>query len=127
MQLTGTFSITDWQETPQKTLPQGSKLNNAIVKQAYSGDIAGTSEVYYQLHYTDNNNAWFNGFEYLSGIINDQPCELVLDHNGQFSDGVASAKFRVISCEPLSALVGASGHFSASLNGQTTYTLSTAN
>ena len=46
MTLEGMFSITDWQETTEKTFEQGSKLNTAKVSQHYSGELTGTSEVF---------------------------------------------------------------------------------
>ncbi|NVK56293.1 MAG: DUF3224 domain-containing protein [Alteromonadaceae bacterium] len=132
MQLTGTFSITDWQEDTQKSHPQGGKLNKAVVTQAYTGDIVGTSEVHYQLLYSDDGNAHFNGFECLTGTINNQSYQLLICLTGEFTNAVASGRFTIIDCrsehcQPELALTGMSGHFRSTQGGEATYTFETNN
>ncbi len=126
MQLTGTFMITDWQEQPQKELTDSSKLTKAAVRQTYSGDISGDSEVHYQMHYTPEGNAKFCGFEYVAGHINNHSCHLVLQIQGEFKQGVASGRFTIISVESdddalPELLTGANGEFMSAENGQANY------
>ncbi|MFT6269383.1 MAG: hypothetical protein ACJAVV_002208 [Alphaproteobacteria bacterium] len=123
MKLQGTFQISDWQETTDQTFDQGSKLTSAKVKQTYSGDIEGTSEISYKMHYFVSSNAAFTGFEYIDAIIDSQPCRLTLKHNGKFENGQASSQFRVIECEPSHILTGAAGDFVAGDGGQAKYSV----
>ena len=43
-QLTGTFQITNWQETPYSESDNGAKQSLAIITQQYSGDAQGASD-----------------------------------------------------------------------------------
>lgn len=121
MQLKGTFQITDWQESVNKSFDEGAKLSKALVSQMYSGDIKGSSEVHYQLNYETTGDACFNGFEFISGTIGDRPCTLTLKHHGSFEKGVAKSQFVIISSVTHAELVGITGFFSSGEAGQANY------
>mgnify|MGYP000008479975 FL=1 len=123
MTLEGMFSITDWQETTEKTFEQGSKLNTAKVSQHYSGELTGTSEVFYHMHYGAAGDATFSGFEYINGVIDDQACRLVISHTGTFQQGVASSLFTIIECDTIKALEGQSGYFTSAEGGKAAYVI----
>lgn len=123
MQLTGIFQITDWQESTQKQFDNGTKLNIANVSQTYSGDILGKSKITYQLNYQVSGDAHFNGFEYINCVINKLECELVLKHDGQFTNGIASGNFLIISSHPIKQLIGKTGYFKSTSDGQAEYKL----
>ncbi len=124
MQMQGTFLIQDWQESIQKQFDDGSKLSRAEIKQNYSGQIDGHSEVYYLMNYNTDGDAFFCGFECISGTINDKECKLELKHDGQFKNGVASSKFVVVNATPLKSLIGKTGHFESTESGQADYSIS---
>lgn len=124
MKIEGTFSIQDWQESIQKQFDDGSKLSSAEIKQNYSGQIDGHSEVYYLMDYNTNGDACFCGIEYLYGTINDKECRLKLKHDGQFKNGVASSKFVVVNATPIKSLIGKTGHFESTESGQAGYFIS---
>jgi len=121
MQLTGHFKIEQWNESTETDFKNGSKLNIASIKQSYSGDIEGTSTVHYHLYYKTEASAIFNGFEYLECNISGQACQLVLKHNGQFNNGVASSNFEVLEASEQIELVGKTGSFEAPMGGQASY------
>lgn len=121
MQLTGQFQVEQWNETTDTEFANGSKLNHAKIQQKYSGDIEGTSQVHYHLHYSSEMSSVFNGFEYLTCQINGQSCNLVFKHNGQFKDGVASSNFEVIEADNAPELLGKTGSFEAAMGGQASY------
>lgn len=121
MQLTGIFQIEDWTEEAVETKPDGIKLNTAKVKQSYSGDINGTSTVHYQLLYLPNGQAKFNGYEILEGQIDGQDSTLVLQHKGQFENGIASSQFEIVSSSPIKSLEGKFGEFKSKENKQAQY------
>tara|TARA_A200000159_G_scaffold157357_1_gene173352 strand:+ start:6878 stop:7240 length:363 start_codon:yes stop_codon:yes gene_type:complete len=117
------FSITDWQETTEKTFEQGSKLNIAKVRQHYTGELTGTSEVFYHMHYDAAGNASFSGFEYIDGVIDNQACRLVISHTGSFQQGIASSHFTIIECDTTKALEGQTGYFTSGEGGKADYVI----
>ncbi len=122
MQLKGTFQITDWQESVEKSFEDGSKLSAAKVYQDYSGDISGKSEINYQMSYDINGDADFVGFECIEGNIANKSCTLILQHHGCFQQGVAKSNFVIIrSCQQ--ALIGKAGKFSSGQGGQASFVI----
>lgn len=121
MQLKGSFQITDWQESIDKSFDDGAKLSKALVSQTYSGDITGSSEVQYQLSYETTGDACFNGFEFISGTIGDTPCKLTLKHDGTFENGVAKSQFVIVSSATHVELLGVIGGFTSGEAGQANY------
>lgn len=121
MQLKGTFQITDWQESVNKSFEEGAKLSKALVRQTYAGDITGNSEVHYQLNYETTGEASFNGFEFITGRLSDAPCTLTLKHQGSFENAVAKSQFVIVSSATHAELVGVTGLFSSGEAGQANY------
>lgn len=121
MQLTGQFKVEQWNETTDTSFDDGSKLNQAKIQQKYTGDIEGSSQVFYHLHYDNDVSSIFNGFEYIDCLIEGQSCQLVLKHKGQFKDGVASSHFEIIKAGGIADLVGKTGYFEAAMGGQASY------
>lgn len=121
MKLTGTFQITDWQESIEQEFDEGSRLSVAVVKQTYAGDVIGSSSVRYCLYYDKTGNALFNGFETLYWLQNNKQVLLTIKHDGTFDNGVASSNFTVIDSPDDSTLVGKIGSFTAIEGGQASY------
>lgn len=121
MQLKGTFQITNWQESVSTSFEQGAKLSKALVSQTYSGDITGSSEVHYQLNYETTGNACFNGFEFITGNLDDEPCQFTLKHYGTFEKGVAKSQFVIICSASHPELLGVTGLFTSGEAGQASY------
>lgn len=124
MKLTGIFQITDWQEQVDQLLADGAKLSVATVQQTYTGDIKGSSTVRYQLCYNKSGNAVFHGFETIHLVENNQTNTLVIKHDGQFADGIASSVFTVIDCQNDQTLLGKTGRFTSMEGGKAAYELS---
>lgn len=124
MGLKGTFQITDWQETVEQEFEKGKKLSTALVQQAYSGDINGNSEVRYQLYYSENGDALFNGFETITYDKNDEQVVLILKHDGKFESGIASSKFTIVDSSHECSLIGRSGTFRSIKGGKAIYQIS---
>lgn len=121
MTLNGTFQITGWDETTEQSFDNGAKQNVAKVKQTYSGDIQGSSEVKYLMNYHPDGTADFVGFEYITGQIDDQQSEITLKHDGKFENGVASSDFIIVSCSSAPELIGKIGQFSSGEAGTANY------
>ena len=123
MPLTGTFQITQWTETVEQELANGTKFSNAIVEQNYEGDLTGTSQVKYQLYYSQDGNAVFNGFETITLASQEQQQTLVLKHDGQFNNGVATSKFTIVASSADKSLIGQSGSFESIEGGKARYAI----
>ena len=124
MKLKGTFQITDWQETVEQEFEKGKRLSTALVKQTYSGDIIGNSELRYQLYYSESGDALFNGFETITYDKNNEQVLLTIKHDGKFESGTASSKFTIVDSSHEDNLVGKSGTFRSIEGGKANYQIS---
>ena len=121
MELNGNFQIVDWQEKVEQEFGEEAKLSNALVKQTYTGDIVGSSQISYRLYYTNSANAFFNGFEIITCDHKDEPFSLTLQHDGKFKNGIASSQFTVIDCQHNKDLIGKTGNFTSLDEGKARY------
>ncbi|MGO4444497.1 DUF3224 domain-containing protein [Mycobacterium sp. 2YAF39] len=105
------FEIASWDETPfDDGDPDGdgeTKLTEALVKKTYSGDIDGTSTTKWLMAYAPDKTATYVGIEHITGTVDGRRGGLVLMHDGEFADGVATAVMRIVS--GTGELIGATG------------------
>ncbi|ESP94368.1 DUF3224 domain-containing protein [Pseudoalteromonas luteoviolacea] len=120
MAITGTFQISNWQESVTTSMENNCKISNAVVDQSYSGDIIGTSQIHYQLYYNSEGNARFTGYEVLT-LTEDQSKKIILQHAGKFEGGSASAQLDVIDCNFDDNLIGKTGNFISKEGGKADY------
>jgi hypothetical protein len=92
-QIKAAFEIGSWDETPFEDGDDETKLTEALVSKRYSGDIDGTST--------------YVGIEHITGTVGGRRGGLVLMHDGEYADGVATAVMRVVS--GTGELAGATG------------------
>jgi hypothetical protein len=123
MQLKGSFQITDWKESTEKSFDDGGKVTTATVCQDYSGDITGKSDITFQMVYEPDGNATFVGFEFIVGQFTEKPCELTIKHDGKFEHGAAESQFTIIHSRTHDELVGIKGYFKSTEGGQANYTI----
>ncbi|ASD69375.1 DUF3224 domain-containing protein [Pseudoalteromonas piscicida] len=121
MQLTGVYEIINWQETTEKQFDDGAKLSKAVVSLSYIGEIEGNSEVYYQLHYTEEGDVEFNGFEAVTGCFSGQQGKVVLMHDGRFKHGKAHSNFTVVQSDVDAIAVGDKGSFESTEGKKANY------
>lgn len=121
--ITGTFTIEDWQENTLHELTNDGKITSANVKQSYQGDLSGSSELSYQMHYHSDGNADFIGFEVINAEYGGKACELTLKHQGKFENGQAKSEFTLIQSTPETSWQGARGSFCSTHGGQAEYQL----
>jgi hypothetical protein len=117
------FEIANWDETPFDESEGTAKLTEALVTKRYSGDVDGTSATKWLLAYAPDKTATYVGIERIKGTVGGHRGSLVLLHDGEFSDGVATATRRVVSgTDELSGASG-SGKFRADPSGSITLEL----
>jgi hypothetical protein len=97
MNFKGSFKVTNWDEAPAQEFNEESKITKATVKQSYSGDAVGESTIHYTMYYPNKSYSMFIGIEHFKGKIGDKEGELVLEHKGEFEDGVAKSDFITIN------------------------------
>ena len=117
------FEIASWDETPFEGGDDATKLTEALVTKRYEGDIQGTSTTKWLMAYSPDKSATFVGLEYIMGTIGGKKGGMVLLHDGEFRDGVASAELRVASGTDELAKVAGTGKFRADPAGTLTLDL----
>ena len=118
-----TFEIASWDETPFADGDEDTKLTEAIVAKKYDGDIQGTSTTKWLMAYAPDKSALFVGVEHITGTIGGKKGGIVLLHDGEYRDGVASAALRVAPGTEELADVAGTGKFRADPTGSMTLDL----
>jgi Protein of unknown function (DUF3224) len=96
-QIKAAFEIGSWDETPFEDGDDETKLTEALVTKRYSGDIEGTSTTKWLMSYAPDKSAAYVGIEHTTGTIGGRRGGVVLMHDGEFADGVATAVLRIVS------------------------------
>ena len=117
------FEVASWDETPFEGGDDATKLTEALVSKLYDGDIKGTSTTKWLMTYAPDKSALFVGIEHIAGTIGGKNGSIVLIHDGEYRDGVASAELRVASGTDELAEVAGAGKFRADPAGSMTLDL----
>jgi hypothetical protein len=117
------FEIASWDETPFEGGDDATKLTEALVWKRYDGDIVGTSTTKWLMAYSPDKSARFVGIEHIAGTIGGRKGSIVLLHDGEYRDGVASAELHVASGTEGLADVAGAGKFRAEPAGSMTLDL----
>ena len=110
-QIKAAFEIGSWDETPFEDADsdgaEETKLTEALVTKRYSGDIEGTSTTKWLMAYAPDKSATYVGVEHITGTVGGRRGGVVLMHDGEYADGVATAILRIVS--GTGELTGATG------------------
>jgi hypothetical protein len=117
------FEVASWDETPFEGGDDATKLTEALVSKRYDGDVKGTSTTKWLMAYSPDKSALFVGIEHIAGTIGGKKGGIVLLHDGEYRDGVASAELRVASGTDELADVAGTGKFRADPAGSMTLDL----
>jgi hypothetical protein len=117
------FEVVSWDETPFDGGDDATKLTEALVSKHYEGDIDGTSTTKWLMAYAPDKSALFVGVENITGTIGGKKGGIVLLHDGEYRDGVASAVLRVASGTGELAGAAGTGKFRADPAGSITLDL----
>jgi hypothetical protein len=110
-----TFKIKAWDETAFDDLEDAGKITRARVRKSFKGDIDGVSTLEYLMTYTADGSASFVGMERVSGRLGNRSGSFVLQHVGNFKDGVAKALLLVVPGSATGELNGLRGEGSFAL------------
>jgi hypothetical protein len=117
------FEIASWDETPFDGGDDATKLTEALVSKRYEGDIEGTSTTKWLMTYAADKSAVFVGIEHITGTIGGKKGGIVLLHDGEYRDGVASAVLSIASGTDELADAAGTGKFRADPSGSITLDL----
>jgi hypothetical protein len=117
------FEVASWDETPFEGGDEATKLTEALVSKRYNGDIEGTSTTKWLMAYSPDKSALFVGIEHIAGTIGGKKGGIVLLHDGEYRDGVASAVLRIASGTDELADATGTGKFRADPAGSVTLDL----
>ncbi len=124
-QATSTFKIEHWDEHPYQETDAGGKLTRARVRQTFTGDIVGDSEVEWLMCYRPDNTADFVGLQRIVGRIAGRSGSIVLETRGTFDGTAAAGPLRIVAGSGTRELEGISGdgELQAPLGGMASITL----
>jgi hypothetical protein len=117
------FEVASWDETPFEGSDDTTKLTEALVSKRYDGDINGTSTTKWLMAYAPDESALFVGVEHITGTIGGKKGSIVLLHDGEYRDGVASAVLRIAAGTDELADAAGTGKFRADPAGSMTLDL----
>lgn len=123
LKITAQVQVQQWDEHEYMEGTKIHKQSQADIKQRYSGDIEGSSELRYLMSYPNETRAKFVGFEHVSGEWGGKPFSLVLEHHGEFTGGVASSRFDVLAAGGAFADYQGQGSFKAGKGGSFSFEL----
>jgi hypothetical protein len=116
-QATGTFTVTDWNESTYEELEGGAKLTKAHVTFGFDGDLAGQGGWEAVMCYRADGTAAFTGFQRTVGKLGGREGSFVLRADGTFEGGEARSNWRVVDGSATGELRGLSGAGSAITTG----------
>src|SRR5450432_3934870 len=111
---TGTLSVKSWDEKPYSEIAGQPKLTRAAVVYTYHGDIEAEGSVEYLMCYSNNNIAYFIGYEQITGHLGDRSGSFILQHDGTFEAGAIKDSLTIV---PGSATGDLSGLFGSGVGG----------
>ncbi len=91
-----TFTIKSWDEKTFDEMEGAPKLTRARVTKSYQGDIEGEGKLEYLMMYRTAASASFMGLERVTGSVAGRSGSFVLQHSGDFEDGVAKVILSVV-------------------------------
>jgi hypothetical protein len=128
-QATGSIDMKSWDEKTwdgqAHDAVTGHKLTQGTMIGGYSGELDATGETRFVMTYADDQNCLSVGHELVSGKLGERTGTFVLQHLGEFHDGVVTGGFTVVPGSGTGELAGLSGSgeivWAEGANGQ--YTL----
>jgi hypothetical protein len=104
LRLSGTYSVSKWDEVPYRPDQDGIRYTKTSAKFVFTGDIEGFAFVEYLMFYSffdevdmHKSVAQYVGHLKIEGKIKEKSGSFVLTDSGTFEDGVASSDVDIIT------------------------------
>ncbi len=120
---TGSFEVKSWDEKPYSEIDGKPKLIHADVVYAYHGDLEGEGTIAYLLCYSNNNIAYFIGYDQVTGRLGDRRGSFVLQHVGAYEGGAVKDTLTVVPGSATGELSGLRGSGRCGGDGEAVFTL----
>ena len=108
--ITASASFGSWEEEPgfgpDAPLP---RLSHASVAFSYAGEVTGSGACQYVLSYGADGTGTGVGFEALTARIGEEPGEVVLRHEVEFTAEGVTCRFEIVPGSGTGAFVGTTG------------------
>jgi Protein of unknown function (DUF3224) len=126
MKLTGSFTVTSWDEEPYLEGPDQRKLSRASGTQDFDGGVEGTGSVQWLMCYAPDGTARFVGLQHVDGTLEDRRGTFVVETVGEFDGSEAKGTWSVVPGSGTGDLadVTGTGSFKAPMGSTASYELS---
>ena len=125
MKLSGTYSVSKWDESPIRPDVDGMRTTQVSAQFLYAGEIEGTAHVEYLMFYTafdekdmHNSQAKYVGQIQIIGTVKGKAGSFALTDSGSFQGGLASSRVEIIVDSGTNELASISGVGSYVANAQ---------
>ena len=125
MKLSGTYSVSKWEESSIRPDEYGKRASKASVELLFIGDIEAQAFVEYLMFYTTfdekdmhNSQAKYVGQIQIVGTVNGKVGSFALKDSGSFHGGLASSRVEIIPDSGTGELASISGVGSYVANAQ---------
>ena len=116
MKLSGTYSVSKWEETPIRPDVDGMRSTRVSAEFLFAGEIEGSAHVEYLMFYTafdekdmHNSQARFVGHIKIIGTAKGKSGSFVLTDSGSFKGGLARSEVEIITGSGTGELYSISG------------------
>ena len=125
MKLSGTYSVSKWEETPLRPDVDGMRSTRVSTEFLFAGEIDGTAHVEYLMFYTafnekdmHNSQATYVGHIQIVGNVKGMVGSFALTDSGSFQGGLASSQVEIITGSGTDELASISGVGTYAANAQ---------
>ncbi len=108
-QVTGSFTVTSWDEQTYEDLQGESKLTKVSFVQAYTGGLEATGSWEGQMYYAADGTAFYTGLQHFVGKLDGRKGSFVLEARGGYGGSDASTHWTVVAGSGTGDLAGLSG------------------
>ena len=118
----GTFENKSWDEDTIETIGDG-KVSRASVKQSFTGDITGDSNVDWHMYYAPDGTASFVGLQRIDARVGDRTGTIVVQSTGVYDGKEARGDWVIVGATGDLAELSGTGEFSAPMGSTGEYRL----
>jgi hypothetical protein len=118
----GTFENKSWDEDTIETIGAG-KVSRASVKQSFTGDISGDSNVDWHMYYAPDGTASFVGLQRIDARVGDRTGTIVVQSTGVYDGKEARGDWVIVGATGDLAELSGTGEFSAPMGSTGEYRL----
>jgi Protein of unknown function (DUF3224) len=109
----GTFTVASWEETTYQELTGDAKLTKATVTFGLAGDLTGAATWDALMCYRPDGTAVYVGMQLVNGQLAGVDGSFVVQAEGEFADGEARSRWKIVDGSGTGGFAGLTGTGSA--------------